>query len=166
MDTGSRISPANGKTPDGTFLDGFNLARGYWEAKDTRDDLETEIKKKFDLGYPPDNILFEDSRRAVLFQGRANRAEFDLTRPDELRALLRQFTAYSAPDTETFHEAVREFQTRVPELAEGLKERIETERQATRPSPPLSPVSTNSAARPSIRRSPPIPSKRCWCSTC
>src|SRR3954471_15353055 len=90
----------NGKTPDGTFLDSFRLRHGYWEAKDTRDDLDTEIKKKFDLGYPADNILFEDTRRAVLYQGRANRWEFDLTCPAELRDMLRQFTAYSAPDYE------------------------------------------------------------------
>lgn len=121
----------NGKTPDGTFLDNFRLRHGYWEAKDTRDDLETEIKKKFDIGYPADNIVFEDSRRAVLYQGRGNRSVFDLTNPHELRDLLRQFTAYSAPDYERFHEAVREFQTRIPELAKGLMERIETERQSS-----------------------------------
>ena len=28
------------------------LPRGYWEAKDTQDDLETEIRKKKAKGYP------------------------------------------------------------------------------------------------------------------
>ena len=32
--------------PDGTFRDRTSLLRGYWEAKDTQDDLPTEIKKK------------------------------------------------------------------------------------------------------------------------
>ncbi len=32
--------------PDGTFRDEYFLNRGYWEAKDTRDRLETEIEKK------------------------------------------------------------------------------------------------------------------------
>ena len=118
----------NGKTPDGTFLDSFRLRHGYWEAKDTGDDLETEIKKKFALGYPADNILFEDTRRAVLFQGRNNRFDFDLAKQSDLRDLLRQFTAYSAPETERFHAAIREFQTRIPELARGLMDLIETER--------------------------------------
>jgi len=38
----------NGKTirPDGTFKDQMNLVRGYWEAKDTADKLDAEIKKK------------------------------------------------------------------------------------------------------------------------
>src|SRR5437868_11612658 len=82
----------NGRTPDGTFLDDFRMRHGYWEAKDEHDDLEVEIKKKFDLGYPPDNIVFSDSRRAILYQGRSNRTDFDLTRPAELRDLLRQLT--------------------------------------------------------------------------
>src|SRR5205085_11231897 len=38
----------NGKTirPDGTFKDEMNLVRGYWEAKDTADELDAEIEKK------------------------------------------------------------------------------------------------------------------------
>ncbi len=98
-DNGWKLVPEyrlpNGKVPDGTFLDDYKLRHGYWEAKDTKDDLETEIKKKFALGYPPDNILFEDSKKAVLFQGRNNRADFDITKPDELKSLIKQFTAYS-----------------------------------------------------------------------
>src|SRR5690349_12374295 len=42
--------------PDGTLLDHFNLPRGYWEAKDTDDDLEVEIRKKAAKGYPLTNI--------------------------------------------------------------------------------------------------------------
>ena len=32
--------------PDGTLLDDFRIPRGYWEAKDTKDDLEAEIRAK------------------------------------------------------------------------------------------------------------------------
>jgi hypothetical protein len=54
----------NGKTviPDGTLRDSFNLHRGYWEAKDTQDDLNAEIKKKADKGYALTNTIFEDNR--------------------------------------------------------------------------------------------------------
>src|SRR5205823_7559842 len=45
----------NGKRPDGTLRDSFNLPRGYWEAKDTRDDLPIEIRKKINAGYPISN---------------------------------------------------------------------------------------------------------------
>jgi hypothetical protein len=43
-----------GKTvyPDGTPEDEFYLPRGYWEAKDTDDDLDAEVKKKIARGYP------------------------------------------------------------------------------------------------------------------
>jgi len=34
--------------PDGTFRDEFTIERGHWEAKDTGDDLEAEIKKVID----------------------------------------------------------------------------------------------------------------------
>ena len=61
---------AAGGIPDGTVKDSLRMARGYWEAKDTHDDLDAEIQAKFNRGYPRDNILFEDSQTAVLFQNR------------------------------------------------------------------------------------------------
>jgi hypothetical protein len=94
----------NGRTPDGTFLDSFRLRHGYWEAKDTSDDLEAEIRKKLEIGYPADNILFEDTRRAVFYKGRLTRFEYDLRSPSDLSDLVRHFTSYSAPDYEKFHE--------------------------------------------------------------
>ena len=59
-----------GKTvyPDGTVKDALRLSWGYWESKDTADDLDEEIAKKLAKGYPQDNILFEDTRTAVLIQ--------------------------------------------------------------------------------------------------
>lgn len=46
-------------TPDGALLDSFRLMHGLWEAKDSADDLDKEITRKFKLGYPRDNILFQ-----------------------------------------------------------------------------------------------------------
>jgi hypothetical protein len=43
-----------------------HLRRGYWEAKDTDDKLDSEIKKKIGKGYPLTNTIFEDTRQAVL----------------------------------------------------------------------------------------------------
>ena len=61
---------AKGKlvTPDGTLKDVMRQDWGYWESKDESDVLEDEIKKKFEKDYPKDNILFEDSQTAVLYQ--------------------------------------------------------------------------------------------------
>ncbi len=44
---------------DGALVDQFSLPHGYWEAKDEQDDLRKEVKKKFAVGYPNDNIIFQ-----------------------------------------------------------------------------------------------------------
>jgi hypothetical protein len=47
--------PRTGRNPlkvDAAVLDAFNLPRGYWEAKDEKDDLRGEMNKKFVAGYP------------------------------------------------------------------------------------------------------------------
>jgi hypothetical protein len=96
---------AGGKTiiPDGTLRDLF-LVRGHWEAKDTSDDLDVEIKKKVKKGYPLTNIIFEDTREAVLYQkGRAAR-RFALADPQGVADLLNEFYAYAEPDVEGFEE--------------------------------------------------------------
>jgi len=52
--------------PDGTVKDALRLDWGYWESKDSQDNLDQEIEKKFAVGYPKDNILFEDSQTPSL----------------------------------------------------------------------------------------------------
>jgi hypothetical protein len=53
---------------DAGLIDAFNLPRGYWEAKDSKDDLKAEIHKKFEAGYPRTNILFQSPAHAILYQ--------------------------------------------------------------------------------------------------
>jgi hypothetical protein len=53
---------------DGALVDTFSLVHGYWEAKDTTDDLDKEITKKFKVGYPKNNILFQAPNRIVIWQ--------------------------------------------------------------------------------------------------
>jgi hypothetical protein len=53
---------------DGALLDNYGLNHGLWEAKDSADDLDKEIKNKFSVGYPKQNILFWQPDRAVLYQ--------------------------------------------------------------------------------------------------
>lgn len=65
------VTPQKTKVyPDGTILHGLRVPLGFWEAKDTGDDLDTEIENKFRKGYPQDNIIFENSEEAVLIQHR------------------------------------------------------------------------------------------------
>lgn len=112
--------------PDGVMRDEFNLPRGYWEAKDTDDDLDAEIRKKADKGYPLTNIIFEDTRQAALYQDGQVRFRADLTTPQQVADLLNQFYGYAEPDIEGFEQAVAEFQERVPELATGLAHKIKS----------------------------------------
>src|SRR5258706_4598471 len=120
---------ANGKQPDGTLRDGFNLPRGYWEAKDTADDLPTEIKKKIALGYPTINTIFEDTQWAVLYQSGKPALEVDLRQPRNVADLLTQFFTYTEPEIATFEHAVQEFKERIPELAQSLLALIQREHQ-------------------------------------
>ncbi len=112
--------------PDGTLCDDFNLHRGYWEAKDTDDHLDAEIAKKIKKGYPLSNIIFEDTRQAVLFQGKREVLRVHLDNPQNLADLLNQFYAYTEPEHDDFAKAVEEFQDRVPDLARGLADKIKT----------------------------------------
>jgi len=118
---------ANGKRPDGTLRDSFNLPRGYWEAKDTKDDLTTEIRKKISIGYPTMNTIFEDTRKAILYQNSKPVLEADLTKSKELTTVLDSFFHYAEPDTATFEHAVEDFKESIPDLAIGLLERIKEE---------------------------------------
>ncbi|MBA3323785.1 MAG: DNA methyltransferase, partial [Rhodobacteraceae bacterium] len=46
----------NRVVPDGAVLHDLRVPLGWWEAKDTADDLDTEIARKFRRGYPQDNL--------------------------------------------------------------------------------------------------------------
>lgn len=102
---------AGGKrvVPDGTLCDDLNLHRGYWEAKDTDDHLDAEIAKKVKKGYPLSNIIFEDTRHAVLFQSKREVLRVDVSQPQNLADLLNTFFAYTEPEFEDFVRAVEEF---------------------------------------------------------
>ncbi|MCY2991145.1 MAG: hypothetical protein NTY19_25185 [Planctomycetota bacterium] len=117
----------NGKTirPDGTFKDQLNLVRGFWEAKDTDDDLVKEIEKKRKAGYPLNNIIFEDTRTAILYQHGQRILSVDMKDAAKLAELVLQFFRYIEPEIEEFEQAVEEFKERVPDLAEGLAKKID-----------------------------------------
>ena len=112
--------PSGSIRPDGTFRDEYFLNRGYWEAKDTNDNLETEIQKKIAKGYPLTNIIFEDTQRAYLYQNGQVAMQADLTQRAQLTTLLVTFFSYTEPAHEDFSSAVDDFKQRVPDLARGL----------------------------------------------
>ena len=62
-----RTAPNRRIRPDGEVVDTFGLPYGYWEAKDTQDDLYAETSKKFAAGYPSKNIVIQSPTHALLY---------------------------------------------------------------------------------------------------
>ena len=115
--------------PDGEVVDTFGLPYGYWEAKDTQDDLYIETDKKFAAGYPSKNIVFQSPTHALLYQHGQLQLDLDITEPRNLVNVLQTFFAYQEENISAWHTAVSEFKETVPELGEKLTVLIETERQ-------------------------------------
>ncbi|MGH8040934.1 MAG: type ISP restriction/modification enzyme [Rudaea sp.] len=110
---------------DGALLYGLRLPFGYWEAKDEKDDLDAEIEHKFRRGYPQDNIIFEDSREAVLIQNKREVLRCAVDDVDRLQRLLELFFCYERPEIAEFRKAVEQFKTDLPAVCTALREMIE-----------------------------------------
>lgn len=120
------IKLKNGKTvtPDGTLKDVLRLDHGYWESKDEADDINIEIQKKFAKGYPNDNILFEDSSTAVLYQYGVEVARTPLENEVALDKLLNKFISYERQEVTDFRKAIEQFKEDIPKVTEALREII------------------------------------------
>ena len=114
---------------DGALVDDFRLTHGYWEAKDIHDDLPTEVQRKFEAGYPTDNILFQTPQRAILYQDDRRVLDADLTDPKQLVETLQTFFAYSPQEYAEWEEAVGQFKDIVPDIGNGLAALIQKERE-------------------------------------
>ena len=110
--------------PDGTVRDSLRMTRGLWEAKDTHDDLDREIRNKLSQGYSGDNILFEDSRAAVLFQDQQEAMRTDMTDSAALDEIIRKFLGYELPEIREFREARDQFKNDLPAVLERLRETV------------------------------------------
>ena len=108
-----------GKNPirlDGALLDEHSLPRGTWEAKGVHGNLLAEIEKKFNVGYPDDNILFQTPERAILYQNGREVLDADITERETLVTVLQTFFAYEREHAAEWDAAVADFKGRVPEL--------------------------------------------------
>ena len=121
-----------GIRPDGVLRDDFKFRRGYWEAKGPKGNLDKEIEDKKKKNYPLINTIFENTKRAVLYQNKKKYFECDLSNANDVRHLLREFFSYVEPDIANFEVAVQEFKERIPELAQALLEIIEKEHKENR----------------------------------
>ncbi len=115
---------------DGALIDDFQLIHGIWEAKDIHDDLLSEALRKFEAGYPDDNILFQTPQRAILWQNGRQLLEADLSDPAQLIGVLEAFCGYRPQEYAAWEEAVAQFKDRVPDIGRGLALLIHKERQS------------------------------------
>jgi predicted helicase len=127
--------PRTGRNPlkvDAAVLDAFNLPRGYWEAKDEKDDLLAEMNKKFAEGYPRTNILFQKPTHAILFQDGRIAFDDDIQRPENLVDVLHQFFEYAEPPIRNWEQAVSEFSGQITAIAKGAIQLIDEEKKTNR----------------------------------
>lgn len=110
---------------DGALLHDLRVPFGYWEAKDSSDDLDEEIAKKFKRGYPQTNIIFEDSTEAVLIQNRQEVMRCPVDNVEQLEKLLDLFFGYQRPEIADFRKAIEQFKTDLPEVLKALRSRID-----------------------------------------
>ena len=98
---------------------------GYWEAKDQKDKLDKEIAKKRAAGYPVDNIIFEDTKTAVLIQNGIEIDRAPLQGDDgALLALLKRFFDYQRPEIAEFRKAAAQFRADLPQILDALRNAI------------------------------------------
>lgn len=115
---------------DGALLHTLRIPFGYWEAKDEKDNLDEEIDVKFRRGYPKTNIIFEDSREAVLIQHGSEVMRCTVEDVAELEKLLKLFFGYERPEIEAFRKAVEQFKIDLPAVLEALRGMIEKAERA------------------------------------
>lgn len=119
-----KTSSGHTVTPDGTLKDSLRLDWGYWESKDEADDINLEIQKKFAKGYPKENILFEDSQTAVLFQNGIEVLRVNMKDGGLLDKIIKVFINYERPEVQSFRKAIELFKSDVPKVSDALKNLI------------------------------------------
>ncbi|TAF34385.1 MAG: DNA helicase [Oscillatoriales cyanobacterium] len=117
---------------DGELVRADSLRHGIWEAKDTHDKLEREVKQKFAVGYPKDNIIFQAPERAIIWQGGKQLCDEDITKPQSLVDTLKLFFEYRTPAIAQWEVAAAEFGSRVKDLAGKLISLIDGQRKTNK----------------------------------
>ena len=112
---------------DGALVPGvLRIPFGYWEAKDSKDDLDREIAKKRAAGYPTDNIVYEDTREAVLVQNNVTVDRAAMADDVALLKLLDRFFAFQRPEIAEFRKAARQFKADLPVILDALRHALDS----------------------------------------
>ncbi len=115
--------------PDGIAKNLFGLDIGLWESKDEKDSIDDEIDAKIKKGYPLTNILFEDSKTAVLLQRGMEVLRAPVRDADKLHKLLTDFFSFKSDNVYKFEDALEKFKADIPTIVETLRKKIEAERK-------------------------------------
>jgi predicted helicase len=110
---------------DGALLHTLRMPFGHWEAKDEKDDLDAEIATKLRRGYPQDNIIFEDSTKAVLVQEKQEVYRCPVDDVKALEKLLNLFFRYERPEIAEFRKAVEQYKADLPAVIGALRDMID-----------------------------------------
>ncbi|HNI43496.1 MAG TPA: N-6 DNA methylase [Chitinophagales bacterium] len=112
--------------PDGILMNELRIHRGYWESKDSQDDLDVEIQKKIhEKGYPTSNILFEDTQTAVLIQGGEEVLRVDMNNAVQLHQIITAFINYQPAEVQEFEQALLAFRQDIPQIAQAFRDLFE-----------------------------------------
>jgi len=120
-------------SPDGTLKDALRLDWGYWESKDTDDDLEVEIEKKFKKGYPSSNILFEDTQTAILYQNGVEAERCNIRDAEALHRVISRFTNFTRAEVRDFRDAIEKFKADLPQVLDTLRDMIAQQAKENKP---------------------------------
>ena len=92
--------------------------------------MRSEIRSKFESGYPRDNILFQTPRHAILWQNNQKKLDADLTDAKQLIEALDTFFSHRPQEYTEWEEAVAQFRDKVPRIGRGLADLIQGERDS------------------------------------
>ncbi|MCY3798954.1 MAG: N-6 DNA methylase [Chloroflexi bacterium] len=115
--------------PDGALVDEWKRPFAFWEAKDSGDNLFAEIENKKAVGYPLDNIIFEDTITAVLYQDGYEARRTYIREKKNFAALLTQYFNYKEQARQNFNEAVQSYGEQIRDIAGQLKDKIDAAHQ-------------------------------------
>ena len=117
---------------DGALRDQWKRPHAWWEAKDSADDLDAEIEKKIEDGYPLDNIIFEDTVTAVLYQDGHEARRTRIQHRQNFAQLLTQFLNHKVDAFEDFSQAIDSYGEEIRSIAGSLKTKIDAAHQENR----------------------------------
>jgi len=129
-----RVLGTKGKKvkPDGVINQTRGLTIGLWESKDEKDDLDAEIDAKIRKGYPLENILFEDTQTAILYQYGEEVERVPVRDADKLDRILKTFFEFKSDTVLRFEAAIDRFEGDLPEICDTLRKQIIETREKNR----------------------------------